>query len=492
MLELSAGRHAAYCARHGVTYWPVLGNVQFSRTPHWNKIALVQHALALGFATVAWLDADTLIVRDEEDFRSALDPAGGPLALARHPADPQTGSPEHWNTGVMIIRNTPRVREFFRAVWEAGPLGNHCWFEQARIMDLLPQFSGLVQKLDDRWNSTEAVTEVPNPVIKAWHGAGLGASSSIYDELLKLGANDTRVETVAAGFVHEGNCVARAARFLENIATYPGGFFGRGIIICGGGASYFPCVWVCVRQLRRVGCTLPIQVWHLGDREMDDTMRGLLAPLGVTCIDAVALRQRHPARILHGWELKSYAMRHSPFKEVMLLDADNVAVVAPEFLFDAPEFRATGAIFWPDYERMKATRSAWRIFDVPFRDEAEFESGQIVLDKSRTWRALELTRWFNDYSDFFYRHIWGDKDTFRFAWHRTGTPFSMPPFPIHTVEDTMCQHDFTGRRIFQHRNTDKWSLRQENKRVAGFLFEQECFDDLALLKTLWSGKVQRK
>jgi hypothetical protein len=175
----------------------------------------------------------------------------------------------------------------------------------------------------------------------------------------------------------------------------------------------------------------------------------------------------------------------------MLLDADNVAVVNPEFLFDTPQFRDTGAIFWPDYERMDAQRSAWRVFDVSYRDEPEFESGQIIIDKARVWRALQLTRWYNDYSDFFYRHVWGDKDTFRFAWHRTGTLFSMPPFPIHTLQDTMCQHDFDGRRIFQHRNMDKWSLGRENKRVAGFLFESECLDDLALLKKLWSGKVQR-
>jgi len=492
MLELAAGRHAAYCARHGITYWPVLGDVQFSRPPHWNKIVLIQHALALGFATVAWLDADTLIVRDQEDFRTALDPAGGPLAMSLHPANHSSGAPEHWNSGVMFLRNTPRVREFFQAVWDAGPLGPHCWHEQARMLDLLPRFPGLVQRLDDRWNATETVTEVPDPIIKAWHGAGLEALNPMHHELKKLGVADARVAAVAEGFVHEGNCVAKAARFLDSIPTYPGGFAGRGVVICGGGTEHFPTVWVCVRQLRRTGCTLPIQVWHLGEREMDEAMRALLAPLDVTCVDAAEVRRQHPARILKGWELKSYALRHSPFQEVLLLDADNVAVVNPEFLFDTPEFRATGAIFWPDYHHAKAASSEWRVFDVPYRDEPEFESGQIVLDKARVWRALELVRWYSDWSDFFYRHVWGDKDTFRFAWHKTGTPFALPPFPIHEIEDTMCQHDFTGRRIFQHRNTDKWSLRRENKRVAGFLFEHECLDDLALLKTLWSGKVQRK
>lgn len=491
MLELTAGRHAGYCARHGITYWPVLGGVQHSRTPHWNKIVLIQHALKMGFATIAWLDADTLIVRDGEDFRTALDPAAGPLALARHPAHAASGSPEHWNSGVIILRNTPQTREFFQAVWDAGPLGEHCWHEQARIMDLLPRFPGLVQRLDDRWNSTETVTEVPDPIIKAWHGAGLSALHPIHEELQRLGAADARVEAAADRFVQDGNCVARAARFLETIRPCPEEFSGRGLVICGGGATYFPNVWVCVRQLRRLGCTLPIQVWYLGAREMDEGMRALLAPLAVTCVDAMERRRQHPARILNGWELKSYALRHAPFREVLLLDADNVAVENPEFLFDTPQFRDTGAVFWPDYERMAPGRSAWRVFDVPYRDEPEFESGQIIIDKARGWRALELARWYNDHSDFFYRHVWGDKDTFRFAWHRTGTPFALPPFPVHALEDTMCQHDFAGRRIFQHRNTDKWSLRRENKRVAGFLHESACLDDLAQLKKLWNGAVRR-
>jgi hypothetical protein len=490
MLELVASRHAAYCARHGITYWPVLGEAQFSRTPHWNKVVLIRHALDMGFDTVAWLDADTLIVRDEEDFRTAIHPHGGPIALARHPPGGDGLLLEHWNTGVMFLRNTPQVREFFRAVWELGPFGENPTYEQARINDLLQQFPTLVQRLDDRWNSTEGVNEAPNPIIKAWHGQGVGALQSIYQELKIHSVGDEKFPVVASRFLHADNCVERATRFLEATPPYPGSFAGRGIVICGGGMGYFTNAWVAVRQLRRLGCTLPIQNWHLGDREMDDAMRGLLAPLGVTCVDAMEVRRRHPARILNGWELKCFALLHSPFQEVMLLDADNVAVVNPESLFDTPQFAEHGAIFWPDYGRMTADRSAWRVFDVPYRDEPEFESGQIVLDKARCWRALRLAMWFNEHSDFFYRHIWGDKDTFRFAWHRTGQRFAMPPFPIHTLEGTMCQHDFEGRLIFQHRNTRKWAFRRENARVPGFLYEQECLDDVALLKTLWNGQVQ--
>ena len=51
------------------------------------------------------------------------------------------------------------------------------------------------------------------------------------------------------------------------------------------------------------------------------------------------------------------------------------------------------------------------------------------------------------------------------------------------LEGTMCQHDFQGRRVFQHRNMLKWRLPAGgNPRVAGFHFEQQCLaflDELA-------------
>ena len=66
----------------------------------------------------------------------------------------------------------------------------------------------------------------------------------------------------------------------------------------------------------------------------------------------------------------------------------------------------------------------------------------------------------------------------------------MPAKPIFRLRHTMCQHDFTGRRIFQHRNLDKWSLYIPNKAISGFLWEKECLGYLAELRTKWSGRPQ--
>ncbi len=280
-------------------------------------------------------------------------------------------------------------------------------------------------------------------------------------------------------------------RFIQTIPPYPGGFQARGIVICGGGVRYFTGAWVCIQMLRRLGCGLPIELWFLGRREMDGRMKDLVASLGVDCVDAQRLRRKFPARILNGWELKPYAILHSRFREVLLLDADNVPVVNPEFLFDVPQFRETGAIFWPDYPPRphEKSRPVWRSCGLRAPDEPEFETGQVVVDKERCWRALCLAMWFNENSDFYYQHVHGDKETFHLAFRKMRQPYALVPKPIHTLSHTMCQHDFEGRRIFQHRNTDKWDPFLCNRRVKGFWFEDECRKSILELRRLWDGRL---
>jgi len=284
---------------------------------------------------------------------------------------------------------------------------------------------------------------------------------------------------------------ARSAceEFITRIPKYPDRYRGRGIVICGGGVKYFTSAWVCINRLRRAGCSLPIQFWSLNKEEMDEQMKALLERLDVDCIDASEVRKRHPSRLLGGWELKPYAILHSSFREVLFLDADNVPVLNPEYLFDSPPYHQTGAIFWPDYGRFKKTQAIWDNCGLRRPDGPEFESGQIVVDKKRCWKALCLTMWFNENSDFYYEHLHGDKETFHLAFEKLKQPYSMPPRPIHRLEGTMCQHDFDGERLFQHRNTDKWNLFLRNRRVTDFWFEEECREHVRQLQKLWDGRM---
>jgi hypothetical protein len=87
----------------------------------------------------------------------------------------------------------------------------------------------------------------------------------------------------------------------------------------------------------------------------------------------------------------------------------------------------------------------------------------------------------NEHSDWWYRLVHGDKDTFHLAWRKIGQAYAMPNAAPLALESTILQHDFAGDRLFQHRNFAKWTL-EENPRIAGFQLEKECRRFLSTLR----------
>jgi hypothetical protein len=168
----------------------------------------------------------------------------------------------------------------------------------------------------------------------------------------------------------------------------------------------------------------------------------------------------------------------------MLLDADNCPVRDPAFLFDEPPYLQTGAIFWPDYTRLGPERAVWAASGIAYRDEPEFESGQIVVDKRRCWKALNVAMHINEYSDWWYRLVHGDKETFHLAWRKIGQDYAMPSRGVEPLEATMLQFDFRGERLFQHRNFAKWKL-ADNKHIVGFRLEKQCMQFIEELRERW-------
>ena len=66
----------------------------------------------------------------------------------------------------------------------------------------------------------------------------------------------------------------------------------------------------------------------------------------------------------------------------------------------------------------------------------------------------------------------------------------MPERGIDALAGVMCQHDFDGRRIFQHRNMRKWSF-YHNPKTPGFLHEDHCIELVNELKHIWSPASQQ-
>lgn len=257
-------------------------------------------------------------------------------------------------------------------------------------------------------------------------------------------------------------------------------YSGRGIVICGGG-KLWPCVWVAIRAIRHHGCDLPIEIWHMGNTEYDKKIMGLLSPYNVKFIDAFEYSKSYPSRILQnpelcflkmteyatmgGWMLKSYSMLHSSFEEVLFMDADNTPTKNPEYIFDSKQYNDFGAYFFPDKyhhddeEKYKLSPRICKILGIEYEGEFSFDSGQMFVNKSKCLLQLQVALWWNEFSEYTYEIIYGDKDTFNLAWRQTGKKYYfVQKMPI--IGHGLQQFDHNEDLIFLHRCGAKWTLKK--------------------------------
>lgn len=270
----------------------------------------------------------------------------------------------------------------------------------------------------------------------------------------------------------------------------PARFAGRGIVICAGGASIFTNAYVLVWVLRRtLGCTLPIEVWHFGADEMSLSMMSLLTELDARTVNAVPLVAAAGSRISDGWQLKSFALQHCRFEQVLLLDADQVPVRDPAECFDWPEFRQVGAVFWPDIVALREDNPVWQALGVAPALSRSIESGQVLVDKRRHWRPLSFAQALNEEAELLYRMIYGDKDTLLIAWRLAGTDFALIPHLPFVDERCLVQRDFSGQPFLQHRTNAKWSYWGDQHKIEGFQHLDACLEALAHLRVRWNGTI---
>jgi alpha 1,2-mannosyltransferase len=231
-----------------------------------------------------------------------------------------------------------------------------------------------------------------------------------------------------------------------------------------------------ISVLRSYNCTLPIELW-ISQPEVVRTpsMRTTLDMLQQRFSNVTVETIIDPT--VAGFSTKIHAVQHSKFENVLFLDADNVPVRDPTFLFESQEFREHGAIFWPDFWHPEKTifniqrdSLLWELVDLPFVDMFEQESGQILINRKRAAEALEVLMFFAYHRPSHFERLvlaHGDKDLFRLAWMKTHTPYYMMPFPPAAAGTergtykkqfcgmTMVQFDIDGNVLFLHRNAKK-------------------------------------
>jgi hypothetical protein len=107
----------------------------------WAKVALLRRALR-DYPVAVWLDADVLLLRDDDDIAAHLHPDHfQALALEQVPAEHRVNP----NTGVWVLRSHPDAFAFLDAVEGAGPQPGP-WADQGAVLAALGWHRG-----DDRY-----------------------------------------------------------------------------------------------------------------------------------------------------------------------------------------------------------------------------------------------------------------------------------------------------------------------------------------------------
>ena len=272
----------------------------------------------------------------------------------------------------------------------------------------------------------------------------------------------------------------RTELFKKMAPAYPErAFAGRGIVIVGGNQPKFQTsYWVAIHALRRSGCALPIQLWF-PEREGPDCERAdELRRMGVTIhsfadlVDADAAGGAHGAAAMtNRFMYKIVALVFSSFQEVLLMDSDNIVLSDPSSLFASELYESRGSILWMDFWRGSAAPDLASVLGAGAAANHTHESGQMVMDKKRTWEALRLALFFNAHAAVFYPLTvnymgLGDKEIVSTAFLHLRTPYGVAPHgPDHvgvrdhdraeTLGNTMMQHDMDGTPMFLHANLGK-------------------------------------
>lgn len=257
----------------------------------------------------------------------------------------------------------------------------------------------------------------------------------------------------------------------------------------------FPSAWVMLKELSRLGCKLPIEIFHkeseLSQKQIDILCSVIPGQVVVKIIQGEPKDYISRYGHRHGWACKIYALFESEYAENLWIDADNCPIVNPEFLFNDPEYVQKGSLFWrdimsPDSANQYADQSImWPIFNVAINDGEPFETGQLLIDKNRCATEFNLIKYYTDRCELYYS-FGGDKEAFKLAWQRIGqlrgiqparinyhadprVPYGFIPYgPYHKGDvnqykkwgggSVMVQRDREGNELFNHRNLSKFRL----------------------------------
>jgi len=165
------------------------------------------------------------------------------------------------------------------------------------------------------------------------------------------------------------------------------------------------------------------------------------------------------------YQYKALALLFSSFEEVLLLDSDSMALVAPEKdLFNSEPYTSAGLVVWPDFWQATESPKFYKIAGLPGMPmnlpPTSSETGQLLVNKKTHLKTLLLATYYNIYGpDHYYPLLsqnalgQGDKETFMAAAAVLHAPFYRVQTPVARLgRDTGVEDK--GTAMIQHLPSD--------------------------------------
>ena len=212
---------------------------------------------------------------------------------------------------------------------------------------------------------------------------------------------------------------------------------GFGIVICAG-HRHFCSALITINILEKQNNNIPIEWYYVGDELIEFQIEYLKSKKNIkliNCLDIIPSWFNYPinTKKLKGYMIKPFALMMSNFENILLLDGDNIPLCNVFEIFQCETFLEYGNVFWKDVKfsskkiNKQMLREGYHIYELlNIKDIREYdyglaESGQILINKKKCWKALCVSYFLNYHHEVFYKLFFGDKDLYYVAFELTNT-----------------------------------------------------------------------
>ena len=258
---------------------------------------------------------------------------------------------------------------------------------------------------------------------------------------------------------------------------------GKGIVICAGCVHFVSSI-ITIEMLIKQNENIQIEWYYVGDELIEIQKQYLLSKTNIkliNCLDILPswFNEKIDVHNLKGFMIKPFALMMSNFEDILLLDGDNIPLCNVLELFNCQEYLKHGNIFWKDVLFLSKkinkkiydnTSNFYENFGIKHYNYSPTESGQILINKKKCWKAICLSYFFNYHYNFFYKIFFGDKDLYYIAFEKTNTLFYQNKYYPHGIGNEgeqftkvnmlIQRNPINGDYAFLHRTLSKITINQ--------------------------------